>query len=334
MKQIHFAGAESGSPNSAEWHVWRAGGIGGSDAPVIAYAAGLCGKSSWMRGVHDLWLRKTGQRTGPKTNSAMLRGQRNEAAAREAYEAITGNAVSPIFGEWEENPFVRASLDGISFDELIITEIKCPSRKVHELAKSDRIVSYYLPQLAHQGMTAWGHPNTWTDQHLFHFASFVPETGDIAIVELAATSIPVSDIAYSMTMVELASALLVAETEFWKQVTDVTAPCGSEWEESAALFLLADAELEEAKVAKEDIRQVLINLLGKEKKMEGGGVMAYRSEIKGKVDYKSAFEAIQKFAALPDDFMNDFTGKPSESIVVKVSEPKRKKSDKSETPPE
>ena len=40
MKQVYFSN-ESGSPQTAEWHAWRARGIGASEAAIVAGHYGL-----------------------------------------------------------------------------------------------------------------------------------------------------------------------------------------------------------------------------------------------------------------------------------------------------
>jgi len=85
-----------------------------------------------MSSVHKLWLIKTGQSEGPTVNAAMRRGTKWESAARIAVEKATGIVIAPVFGEMDENPFVRASFDGMDFLQTSLVEIpgghpKCPT---------------------------------------------------------------------------------------------------------------------------------------------------------------------------------------------------------------
>ncbi len=155
MKTIIFEG-ETGSPDCPEWHTWRKLGIGGSDAPVVAADAGIVQKAKWMDSVQTLWEMKTGKR-GPKpANPAMMRGRKYEEAARIAYEKSTRNLVNSAFGENDKWPYVRASFDGLSFDGNLIVEIKVPGDRTMQMVRDGNIPEYYLPQLAHQAIVAWG----------------------------------------------------------------------------------------------------------------------------------------------------------------------------------
>lgn len=63
MKVVNFT-AESGSPDSPEWHAWRAGGIGGSDAAIIAFNGGLLKAheaAPWQRDYAGLLRIKRGE---------------------------------------------------------------------------------------------------------------------------------------------------------------------------------------------------------------------------------------------------------------------------------
>ncbi len=307
MRVVNFNGGDSGSPNTPEWHAWRQAGIGGSDAGVIAADAGLIKPAPWMKGLQYLFLKKIGKAPPEEVNPAMRRGQMGEVPARRAYERETGNIISPLFGEMDEYPFVRASLDGINFEGDLITEIKCPSDRVHALAKMGTVVDYYKPQLAHQGLVVWGHPDNWRDK-MFHYVSYVPEKDELA----KPVEIPAQDLG------KLAEKLLKAEIQFWKSVAEAIPPCGSEWLAAAAEFIRCDGTLDSAKAARETARKRMVELLGEKDRMEGGGVMAYRSTSDGRIDYKAAFEDLTKQVQLPDGFdIESFRAKGSESVYVK-----------------
>jgi putative phage-type endonuclease len=265
----------SGSPDTAEWHAWRLQGIGGSDSMPIAADAGLIKAAPWMDSLTALWETKTGRR-GPKAiNPAMLRGKNFEEEARQAYERKTGILVSPVFGEMDDARFVRSSFDGMDFAGNLINEIKVPSAKVHGLAKLGQVVDYYKPQLAHQALTAWGHPDAWKPCNEIHFTTYVPETKDIAVVQKSA-----------MEYAAMAEKLFEAERKFWDRVSQDALPCGQEWMVAAMTYQLLDANLESAKAALAPAKAELIRLLGTADKREGAGVMAYRTVREGAVDNK------------------------------------------------
>lgn len=313
MKSVVFKSV-SGSPDSAEWHAWRAQGIGGSDAPVIALEAGLIDaskKPEWMKSIHDLYLIKTGQviEASSSGNWAIQRGKHYEKPARKRFVEKTGIAMLPGFGQMDEFDFVRASFDGLPFSSDALLEIKVPGREVHELAKYGRVVDYYRPQIAHQAMTAWGHPDAWQDQ-ITYFASYNPENGELAIVE-----VPAKDYR------QLAVSLLAAEKKFWVSVEQSAPPCGQEWLEKAARYVQANEALEQAKAKADLLKQELIDMLGTGKILQGGGVSATRSIRKGSVDYTKLLQDI--FPSRSEEELtqlcNKYRKEDSVSVIVKCS---------------
>ena len=94
-------------------------GIGASDAPVIM------GETAFKT-PRTLWSIKTGRMQEASAGPAARRGRELERFARRAYERRTGIQVEPlclVHGEFE---WMRASLDGLSFDGSTLVEIKCP----------------------------------------------------------------------------------------------------------------------------------------------------------------------------------------------------------------
>lgn len=302
MKQVFFK-TVSGSPDTPEWHTWRSQGIGGSDSLVIASDAGLIKPASWMDTAHALWEHKLGMRPPKLMNPAMKRGRDNEERARLAFEKKSGILVSPAFGEMDDFSFVRSSFDGLSFDHDVNAEIKCPNDRVHGLAKLDEVVPYYRPQLAHQALTVWGHPEGWNSSQRVFFISYKPEIDECVWVEKPAT-------AYA----GMAEKLLEAEKKFWASVVAARQPCGESWERAAEIYLQADANLVTAKAYLEKAKEDVIRLLGGTQKREGGGIMAYRSERKGSVDYDALFEELQ----VPPETIEKHRKPGSESTTVKV----------------
>src|SRR6266851_3094002 len=105
--------------NTLKWRAWRAHGLGSSEAPAVM------GESLWLTS-RELWEIKTGRRVeGGAGNYAMQRGRSLEGVAREAYEAYTREQMEPHCLIHSEHSWMRASLDGISFDGSTILEIKC-----------------------------------------------------------------------------------------------------------------------------------------------------------------------------------------------------------------
>lgn len=231
MKQIVL---KQGSP---EWLAWRNGGLGSSDAIVIAAHYGMIEQHPWMDSLDDLYQEKITGVSRTVVNDRMLRGTANEPAARAAFEARTGLVLQPLCAEMDSNPRIRASFDGITFDGNETVEIKCPNDKVHDLAKTGEIVDYYVPQVCHQSLVAWGVPSTWVDSRIINFFSYVPETEDGAAVRKPAVAFR-----------DFATKLYEYELEFIESVRKRVPPCGVEYAEESAVYLALDAELDALKV--------------------------------------------------------------------------------------
>lgn len=179
---------------SAEWLAWRRQGIGGSDA------AAIMGVSPWTTAL-ELWRMKCGLAPEPEVNAAMRRGTAMEPVARAAYEKATGNIVEPYLVVHDEYDFIRASLDGLSFDGDLAIEIKCPGRSAHNEAKEGQVPNYYLPQVHHILMV--------TDAKRLDYWSFDGEDGVL---------VPVYPDA------EYQAELLEKERAFWDCVVNKTPP--------------------------------------------------------------------------------------------------------------
>ena len=130
--------------NTPEWHRWRRQGIGASDAPVIM------GETPFKT-PKTLWSMKTGRLQEDPAGPAAQRGRELERFARRAYERQTGILMEPLCLVHQEFEWMRASLDGLSFDGSTLLEIKCPlSLRDRTSAQEGRIPSQYHAQLQHQ----------------------------------------------------------------------------------------------------------------------------------------------------------------------------------------
>ena len=105
--------------NTAEWHRWRQQGLGASDAPVIMGEAAF--KTPRM-----LWSIKTGRMQEDAAGPAARRGRELERLARRTYEQEVGIQMEPLCLVHDQLEWMRASLDGLSFDGSTVLEIKCP----------------------------------------------------------------------------------------------------------------------------------------------------------------------------------------------------------------
>lgn len=136
MKTVNYT---QGSP---EWLAWREDGIGASEVPAVL---GLSPHVTRAR-LLDQKVRLT--QSAP--NPAMLRGQALEDTARRLYEDVTGSAISPACCEHPRYPWLRASLDGVTFDRSHLVEIKCPNMADHLAAVAGEVPKHYYAQVQAQ----------------------------------------------------------------------------------------------------------------------------------------------------------------------------------------
>jgi putative phage-type endonuclease len=318
MKVVLFDGAgDTGSPDSAAWHAWRAQGIGASDALAIAAEGGLVPRSelpSWVKRAAILLDEKRGiLPVDTSTNWAIERGKMGEAKVRRLYEERTGNLVTPIFVESEEKPYIRCSLDGIDLTGKIIVEIKCPGQASHALAANGIVPSYYRPQLAHQAMAVWGvNPASWPEDAEVHYVSGVPEEDEIHVVV-----VPAKDLA------DLAKELAIAEGLFWDLVLKGEGGLyGDTFSILAEQYLEADAAAKAAGEALDKIKQQLRDYLGSQGKdrIESDGLTVGYEERVGTIDYG----ALLKDLDVPAEKIEQYRKPGSKSFIIRPHKPKAK----------
>ena len=126
---------------SEEWFEYRKKKIMASEAPIIL------GVSPYKT-IEELEQEKVFgsiQQNFPW----MQRGIDLEPFALHMFERETGLTMFPCVGE-HENGWMAASFDGMTLDEDVVVEIKCPGKKDHQLALEGKIPEKYIPQLQHQ----------------------------------------------------------------------------------------------------------------------------------------------------------------------------------------
>lgn len=134
---------------SADWLLWREGGIGGSDAPAIMGASPYQTRQGLL--IQKVTKKaKFGRKTNTGKTSAMMRGINKEPEVRQDYIDRTGNVIKPACCISDEYPWMRASLDGLTNDLALIVEIKCPKYEDHFAALAGTVPSHYWPQVQHQ----------------------------------------------------------------------------------------------------------------------------------------------------------------------------------------
>jgi putative phage-type endonuclease len=119
VEKALMPGIERPHQNTPEWHRWRIQGIGASDARVIM------GETPFKT-AKTLWALKTGRLREEPAGPAARRGRELESFARRAYERQTRTQMEPLCLVHQEFEWMRASLDGLSFDNSTLLEIKCP----------------------------------------------------------------------------------------------------------------------------------------------------------------------------------------------------------------
>jgi len=163
-------GSAKENSQKAAWVDARTLGIGGSDVAVIL------GISPW-KSQYQLWLEKT-RRVKSEDISALphvQRGIHGEKIARLLFEQRELRSYKPKSWEVPGTPW-RCNDDGYSLDDNSILEIKCMGRDKHEAAKNGIVPDFYLCQ-CHYNMAV-------SKAERCFFISFVPETEDMAVIEV------------------------------------------------------------------------------------------------------------------------------------------------------
>ncbi len=245
-------------------------GIGASDAPVIM------GETPF-RDPRALWSIKTGRLQEEQAGPAARRGRKLEAFARRAYERQTGIQVEPLCLVHQEFEWMRASLDGLSFDGSTLLEIKCPlNLRDRASAQEGHIPPQYHAQLQHQLEV--------TGAEQAHYWSFDGTNGVLIEIRL--------DREYAKRLVE-------AEAAFWQLVKENRWPeqAGEEldrsadpkWRNLALRYREARLRLEKAECEEHKLRAEL-RCMATAKRTYGGGVEVVKSSRRGAVDYAAVPE--------------------------------------------
>jgi len=256
--------------NTAEWHRWRRQGIGASDAPVIM------GETPF-KNPRTLWSIKTGRMQEGPAGPAARRGRDLERFARRAYERRTGIQVEPLCLVHAGFEWMRASLDGLSFDGATLLEIKCPlSLRDRASAKQGRIPSQYHAQLQHQ-LEVSGAERA-------HYWSFHGTDGILVEVDPDR---------------EYASRLVEAEAAFWQLVKENRWPelvneeldlsADPNWRHTALRYREVRLRLENA-ASEEHALRAMLKRMATARRTWGCGVEVLLSSRKGAVDYSAVPE--------------------------------------------
>ncbi|MHB1059887.1 MAG: lambda-exonuclease family protein [Rhodanobacter sp.] len=136
---------------SDEWHAWRKGKIGGSDAPSIM-------DINLYKSAFELYKEKTSPTKEKYVTDHMLKGIELEPVVLSKVEEELGMIfISDDYNcfEMEEHPFLICSLDGRDFDNQVVLEIKC-STKGYDMMANKIVDPMYNCQVQHN-MTVTGY---------------------------------------------------------------------------------------------------------------------------------------------------------------------------------
>ena len=253
--------------NTAEWHRWRLQGIGASDAPVIM-------DETPFKTPKTLWSIKTGHVQEGPAGPAARRGRQLERFARSVYERKTGIQMEPLCLVHEEFEWMRASLDGLSFDGSTLLEIKCPlNLRDRSSAQEGRIPSQYYAQLQHQ-LEVSGAQQA-------HYWSF--DGTDGILIEAR------PDREYAKRLIEAEAAFwqLVKENR-WPELTgeELDLSADPEWRSVALRYREVRLRLECAAFEEHNLRATLTRM-ATARRTYGCGVEVLKSSRKGAVDYSA-----------------------------------------------
>lgn len=256
--------------------------------------AAVLGLSPWTT-PYQLWLLKTGRAVTTVTK-AMQHGTDTEPAARAAYEAQTGNVMQPLV--LQDGPY-SASLDGITLDEDLILEIKCPVRGSRSDLWRDvaagAVPEHYGIQVQHQ-MLVSGAALT----HLWVFDGVRGLLHEIPRDEAVMEGIRQGWDAFQTYL----------DTDTPPPLTDADTVLRSDtfWKDAAAAFTEAKRIADAADAALATARDALVKLAVQPRE-QGGGVTVTRYWKAGNVAYA-------KVPALQGLDLSGWRGKAREEVRV------------------
>jgi putative phage-type endonuclease len=127
--------------DSQEWKKWRHNGITATDAPIIM------GENPW-KSTSELLQKKTSPPQDEFINDSMRRGMELEPIARRTYNSKYGKDVRPVCLQSDTHDWLKASIDGLSFDGRTVAEFKS-GESVYKSALNSKVPDYYYGQLQH-----------------------------------------------------------------------------------------------------------------------------------------------------------------------------------------
>ena len=155
---------EQGSP---EWHAWRKGVIGASDAPKIM------GENPWgsRSGLLDEKLGLVREFQG---NAKTREGNSLEGVARKSLETKFKLKLKPTIVQDSKEPFFAASLDAICSHHENLFEIKAGAKAYEHTKLTKSVPDYYVGQLQHMLMV--------TEMESLTYAVYRPDKALLTLV--------------------------------------------------------------------------------------------------------------------------------------------------------
>jgi putative phage-type endonuclease len=280
---------EQGSP---EWHAHRAKYRNASETPVVL------GVWPWQT-PYQLWLERTG-RAGRQVTYPMQRGKDLEAAARAAYEALTGHVMQPLVlvdGEYS------ASLDGMTLAGDLVLEIKCPMKgrdsDLWQQVAAGSLPEHYAWQVEHQLMVSGA--------ELAHLYVFDGREGVLLEAAPLPDRRPKIHEAWERFM-----AYIARDTAPPLLERDTRTREDAAWRVAAEAYVAAKAEADAAAERFAAVREKLV-ALAEHPSESGAGVTVTRYWKAGSVDYK-------KIPELRGVDLEQYRGRPRLETRVMISE--------------
>lgn len=192
---------------TAPWFRWRQQGVGAIDLTVLM-GMGTAIDPRSPPTVEELLAEKlgTGQR---QDNFAMRRGRRLESPALRLLCQREDLVLRPACVEHDEQPWMHASLDGLSFLGDVIAEIKACKALYHEQALAGMVPLCYRPQVQWQLLVTELPGGLYVSySEAVRFGG--PDSPSLAVVEVQADA-------------ELQAQLIEAASRFWAKVQQLRA---------------------------------------------------------------------------------------------------------------
>jgi len=256
------------------------------------------GTSKWDT-AYSLFRKKVGLDKPQKQNVAMSHGTRTEDEARLAYESESGVVVTPVCAQSDDYPFIRASLDGLSFCGSILAEIKCPytpnpenTPASHQQALSGHIPANYIPQVVGQQFCV-------PEAEMTHYWSYFNRGG--VMLPFQRNNL-------------YQDVLLDAVLEFYWGLLTKTPPVSEEWLVATTALSRIKNAINALEVVEKHHREQVMALfkVSKKAKLEGEGLVVSRYPKKGTVDKDNLYRS---FGISPEQ-VEIFRGPPSEEFKI------------------